>query len=47
MIIRIKKQEHDVDIESKDTSVDHEDIVYVCIILIKKYKITNFNNLNI
>lgn len=29
MIIRIKKQENDVDIESKDTPLDQEDIVYV------------------
>jgi hypothetical protein len=29
MIIRIKRQEHDIDVESKDSSVDQEDIVYV------------------
>lgn len=29
MIIRIKKQEQDVDIESKDLSMDHEEIVLV------------------
>ncbi|XP_025410278.1 pescadillo homolog isoform X2 [Sipha flava] len=31
MIIRIKRQEHDIDVESKDSSVDQEDIVtYTC-----------------
>lgn len=34
MIIRIKKQEHDVDVESKDSSLDQEDIVYVLLLLI-------------
>lgn len=39
MIIRIKKQEQDVDIESKDLSMDHEEIVLVLCLyytLIKK-----------